>query len=163
MAYELPKISVFYRKQWTEVKIMWLYLLSLFNRLQFNSIKSGGNTASCSSWNSIKLWEMSNNILTTVLFRILIFILGNVKHAKGSEEKLACGYAPILWLNSCSYLSLNVVTSYNWVYQLRVLFFIFHVYDVSILPFFCTVIPEVFKLSCVIKSSLLKDNKNVDY
>jgi len=40
--------------------------------------------------------EMSNNILTTVLLRILIFIFSNVKHAEGSEEKLACGYAYIL-------------------------------------------------------------------
>lgn len=38
---------------------------------------------------------MSNNILSTVLFRILIFILGNVKHADRSEETLACGYAYI--------------------------------------------------------------------
>lgn len=39
---------------------------------------------------------MSNNILTTVLLKILIFILGNVKHAEGSEENRACGYAYIL-------------------------------------------------------------------
>lgn len=40
--------------------------------------------------------EMSNNISSTVLFRILTFILGNVKHVEGSEEKPVCGYAYIL-------------------------------------------------------------------
>lgn len=100
--------------------------------------------------------EMSNNISSTVLFRILTFILGNVKHVEGSEEKPACGYAYILWLNSRCCLYLNAVTSYNWEYQFRVLFSCF-TYIMSVFClFFYTVMLEAFKFSSAIESVVVR-------